>query len=63
MPQLYTKGDLTEDDTSGDVYGREILDPEGICICRVIEHKNDEKLYPGATSADILIIHLNRGTA
>jgi len=57
---MYTKGDLVEDFTSGRTYAREIMDPDGDVICHVIEDRDDEKLYPGDTSADRLLSHLNR---
>ena len=57
---MYTKGDLNEDFTEGRTYAREILDPDGIVICHVIEDRDDEKNYPGRTEADALLSHLNR---
>lgn len=58
---MYTKGDLVEDFTEGRTYAREILDPNGDCICHVIEDRDAEKNYPGNTHADSLLSHLNRG--
>jgi hypothetical protein len=57
---MYSKGDLVEDFTVGRTYAREILDPEGICICHVIEDRDAEKMTPGNTAADALLSHLNR---
>jgi hypothetical protein len=53
----YTKGDLMEDFTSGAVYAREILDPDGVVIAYVIEHSWEKE---GLTAADALLSHLNR---
>ena len=39
---------------------REILDPDGDVICRVLEGKDEEKTHPGNTSSDVLLSHLNR---
>jgi hypothetical protein len=58
---MYTKGDLVEDFTVGRTYAREILDPNGVVICHVIEDRDAEKLEPGNTAADALLTHLNRG--
>ncbi len=57
---MYSKGDLVEDFTSGSIYAREILDPDGVVICHLVEDVNAEKLTPGNTAADALISHLNR---
>lgn len=51
---MYTKGDLVEDYTSGQVYAREILSPDGDIICYVIEPNNDSNYV------DALLSHLNR---
>ena len=59
-PGQYHKGDLSEDFTEGRTYAREILDPDGNCICHVIEDRDDEKITPGNTAADALLSHLNR---
>ena len=52
---MYTLGDLVEDYTQGNVYAREILDPEGIVICYVIEKDGD------VGCAEALLSHLNKG--
>jgi hypothetical protein len=57
---MYTKGDLVEDFTSGRIYCREILDPDGIVICHVIEDLSPWS-DPCDTPADALLSHLNRG--
>ena len=54
---MYTKGDLVEDYTSGDVYLREIFGPDGDFVCHVLERAREEE---GTTEADILLSHLNR---
>jgi hypothetical protein len=56
---MYTKGDLVEDYTSGKIYTREILDPDGIVICHVIEDLSPWS-DPCDTPADALLNHLNR---
>ncbi len=51
---MYTAGDLIPDFTEGKVYSREILDPEGIVICYVIESNGDE------SGTEALLSHLNK---
>jgi hypothetical protein len=53
----YTKGNLVEDFTSGMVYAREILDPDGVVIAHVIEHSWEKE---GQAAADVLLSHLNQ---
>jgi hypothetical protein len=50
---MYTLGDLV-DYTSGSIYAREILDPNGGVICYVIE------AYGNSEPALALLSHLNR---
>lgn len=52
---MYTLGDLVEDYTSGRIYAREILDPDGDIICYVIESLDD------SSCSEALLSHLNRG--
>lgn len=58
---MYRAGDLTEDDTSGDTYGREILDDNGDVICYVIESNCKSRDYKPSPSTEALLSHLNRG--
>lgn len=51
---MYTAGDLVEDYTSGQVYAREILDPDGDVICHVIE------AYGNTANTKALLSHLNK---
>jgi hypothetical protein len=59
---MYTKGDLIEvfdsNGNSSKTYAREILDPDGVVICRVSEQWTEA--YEGYTNADALLSHLNR---
>jgi len=57
---MYTKGDLVDDYTSGRTYAREILDSDGDVICHIIEDRDEEQNNPGNTQADALLSHLNR---
>lgn len=52
---------MTEDDTSGDTYGREILDDNGDVICYVIESNCKSRDYKPSPSTEALLSHLNRG--
>lgn len=58
---MYKKGDLVVDLTDGHIYAREILDPDDIVICYVVEYRDEGKNNPGNTAADHLLSHLNRG--
>ena len=51
---MYTLGALSEDYTEGRIYAWEILDPEGVCICHVIQVNGDD------SPALALLSHLNR---
>lgn len=54
MANEYKLGDLVEDYTQGNVYAREILDPDGDVICYVIETPWNKE------SVEALLSHLNR---
>ncbi len=58
---MYTAGELYGDMTEGNVYTREILDPEGDVICYVIETHGPVAGIVKPTEATLaLLSHLNR---